>query len=1118
MNILDNFCHRDKVLMLLDYMSNRNYILIDPISELMGKNVVICKSTEVLAKDFLQKIGVKFLDDRNISDADLLIIWGVTFNCPVLTKAIELEKPIIILEDGFIRSIFPYLYGELGISFIFDSLGVHFASSIGRSVLEDELNSCIDFDENELLNARNEINLILINEITKYNYGLRALNKLATSSRRKILVLDQAKNDMSIVLSNVGEEVFEIMLTDAINNNPDSDIFVKIHPEQIVGVREGYFSLDYLVSLQGKHSNLYVLSDHLNSIALLKLVDRVYCVSTQMGFEAALCGKNVVVYGQPFYAGWGFTEDKQKINRKRSRTIEEVFLSAYIRKSFYYDRNRNTLINLSQAAEHIIKKRDALALVNDLFEHRNKKLLLVEERLTNQTNANFVLNQRLSERDEQVLNLNQRLSERDERVLNLNQRLSERDEQLIKITFESNNKDQMIDEYIFKIKELSKLYDSISWRLTKPLRIIRGFQLTFIKDLKTRTSIIKFYLFKSKLLIRDYGIRYFLRRAFRYLIALFANTRAINKLLSLPSHDAVNKNKIDNKVIVSFVIPVYDRTDILRIAIDSVLRQSIYEVEVILVTDGSPLDTIAVVNEYIGNPRVKIFNYPSSSGNAVRGRNKGILEAQGAYVAFLDSDDISMEDRVEKCIPFLESGQADVVYGAWQAIIDGTRVIENIEHDQIIFSPDATSQSLIDACIPCQSTVILRKALLEKNGFLKPNMKYREDHELWARLAYHGAKFKSIPHVLAKLRLHEGNNELNFKDSDSLWFDLLKTEYKNKGPLPKKIAFILPGVGISGGIAVVFKHAALLMEAGHDAFVINIGEFGDGNWFANNPVPIYHASDSRTYLFQNIDLLIATGWNTVDWLNIFPCKRKLYFVQSDERRFFDDELIKKKIQETYLVHCEYFTEALWIKKMLREEFGHDAAYVPNGIDLDVFFPDKPLIPKTANKVRVLLEGPIIIPFKGMAESYAAVKDLDCEIWIVSSAGKLPDDWRCDRFFEAVPFDEMRKIYSSCDIFLKMSRVEGFFGPPMEAMACGCSVVVGKVTGYDEYIVNEFNALVVEQGDINSAKSAVERLIKDKLLRSSLIQAGFDTVTQWSWNRSSHAMLNLVNQFWEIDND
>ena len=106
---------------------------------------------------------------------------------------------------------------------------------------------------------------------------------------------------------------------------------------------------------------------------------------------------------------------------------------------------------------------------------------------------------------------------------------------------------------------------------------------------------------------------------------------------------------------------------------------------------------------------------------------------------------------------------------------------------------------------------------------------------------------------------------------------------------------------------------------------------------------------------------------------------------------------------------------------------------------------------------------------------------------------------------------MRKIHSSCDVFLKMSRVEGFFGPPMEAMACGCSVVVGKVSGYDEYIVHEENALVAEQGDVEGARRVVQRLLSDAALRDRLVKRGFETAKAWTWEQSARGMLALVEK-------
>ncbi len=326
----------------------------------------------------------------------------------------------------------------------------------------------------------------------------------------------------------------------------------------------------------------------------------------------------------------------------------------------------------------------------------------------------------------------------------------------------------------------------------------------------------------------------------------------------------------------------------------------------------------------------------------------------------------------------------------------------------------------------------------------------------------------------------------------------------NKSKL--KIAYVLPSGTISGGGAVVLQHASRLIERGYNVSILVQDGAPKIEWFKNN-IPILSAKRS---VAKKFDILIATHWSTAQYVNSFPTKRKIYFVQSDERRFVLNEKDLLACEATYRIPFDYMTEAKWIQRWLKEEFGHNAYYVPNGLDQKIFHKTSLIEPKK-NRDRIMLEGSLNTHFKGMKDAYDAVKSLNCKIWLVSSLGELNPDWKIDRFFEEVPLELMKKIYSSCDILLKMSRVEGFFGPPMEAMACGCAVVVGKCTGYDEYIVHEKNALVVETGDVEGAKNAVKRLIEDKALRNKLIKNGFKTVREWDWERSIDLLEKVIKK-------
>lgn len=606
-------------------------------------------------------------------------------------------------------------------------------------------------------------------------------------------------------------------------------------------------------------------------------------------------------------------------------------------------------------------------------------------------------------------------------------------------------------------------------------------------------------------IINENGFIYFFSKLMRKIFSLIIFGLFKLKVIFL-NYFTQPKNK---NPIVSFIIPVFDRTEVLRSAIESCLSQTVNNFEVILVSNGSPKKTISILKKYENHPKVKVFYYPKPFGNAVRGRNKAIKEAHGKYIAFLDSDDVSVPDRIKLSLNYLEKNKYDVVYGSWQAIIDGSRKdLNGLIHNQVVHSPDCTLQDLLTISVPVQSTVMVRKELFEKIGLLKTHMEYREDHELWTRLAFYGARFKSIPAVLCKLRLHSGNNELKYLEKSNWYLEQLQKEYKKKGPNPLKIGFVVAGLGVSGGLHIIFKYANYLHSLGHDVYIINTGEMIDVDWF-DLDVPIYSYENPNKYIFENNDIIFATFWITTTEAIKLQAKRKIYFVQSDERRFYDDYETKLKVESTYkLDSFEFMTEAKWIQKMLKNEFKQRSNYVPNGLDPLLFFRDKPKFPK-GNKLRVLIEGPIDIPFKGMQDSYNAIKDLDCEILILSSAGKPKKGWKYFKFINKVPINQMRNIYSSADIFLKMSKVEGFFGPPMEAMACGCAVVVSKVTGYDEYIKHNFNALVVESGDVSGATEAVKKLLNNKQLRSRLVGNSSKTIQNWTWDNSYRHLDKLI---------
>jgi O-antigen biosynthesis protein len=227
---------------------------------------------------------------------------------------------------------------------------------------------------------------------------------------------------------------------------------------------------------------------------------------------------------------------------------------------------------------------------------------------------------------------------------------------------------------------------------------------------------------------------------------------------------------INPKPEFSVIVPVYDRTQKLRESIKSLLRQTFENIEVILICDGSPDETLGVVYGLEEDQRVRVFRYNDNSGNACRGRNKGIEIARGNFVAFHDSDDIAHHLRFERTFDVLKDNLFDGVYGATRILLDGTRRIEGIENGQLLDPPEFDFDLLKQINLMMTCSVTVRRELLLKFGRFREEMRYREDHELWLRLAHHGCRWKRADGLLCYYRVHAGNAELVLRGNDEHWF------------------------------------------------------------------------------------------------------------------------------------------------------------------------------------------------------------------------------------------------------------------------------------------------------------------------------------------------------------
>jgi hypothetical protein len=317
-----------------------------------------------------------------------------------------------------------------------------------------------------------------------------------------------------------------------------------------------------------------------------------------------------------------------------------------------------------------------------------------------------------------------------------------------------------------------------------------------------------------------------------------------------------------------------------------------------------------------------------------------------------------------------------------------------------------------------------------------------------------------------------------------------------------RIAFVLPVNGVSGGIFVAYVQAHALQRAGHQVTLV-FDSFHPEQGFAGYPdFALKHSTlQCVCEAGQTFDVLITTWWETFYKSFAIPAAHHLYFVQSDERRFYpeDDTLHRSLVELSYRTpNIGVITEARWIESLMKNEFGLPVEYAPNGVDTALFSPAE-LPARDQGRFRILIEGPGSFPYKRIGDAFAAAQQIaDAEIWYVCTDGYIDAAWKPDKVLHKVPYREMPAVYRDCDVLLKLSAVEGFFGPPLEMMACGGVSVVSAVTGHEEYIVNEQNALVVPVGDIAGAVRALQRIRTEAGLSLRLRENGLATARAMDW--------------------
>lgn len=209
-------------------------------------------------------------------------------------------------------------------------------------------------------------------------------------------------------------------------------------------------------------------------------------------------------------------------------------------------------------------------------------------------------------------------------------------------------------------------------------------------------------------------------------------------------------------VTISVIIPVYNGERTIKKTIESVLSQTLSDIEVIAINDGSEDSTLEIL-ENILDSRLKVFSYLNSGVAA--SRNRGLAEATGEYISFIDADDLWTPDKLEAQFQALQENPEAAVAYSWTAWINESDEFLR-PGGNITVNGNAYEKLLLRDFVESGSNPLIRRQALAKVGSFDQSVTPAEDWDMWLRLAAN-YEFVAVPVAQILYRVSPGTASFN---------------------------------------------------------------------------------------------------------------------------------------------------------------------------------------------------------------------------------------------------------------------------------------------------------------------------------------------------------------------
>jgi glycosyltransferase involved in cell wall biosynthesis len=345
------------------------------------------------------------------------------------------------------------------------------------------------------------------------------------------------------------------------------------------------------------------------------------------------------------------------------------------------------------------------------------------------------------------------------------------------------------------------------------------------------------------------------------------------------------------------------------------------------------------------------------------------------------------------------------------------------------------------------------------------------------------------------------NNDVNILD---LWGNIKYRKYSVSNIIfdPKiKILIAVGSLSVSGGTNMILEYAYALKKAGANVYIgFMRGNASDAGW--HHLSKEFEIKNLATFNKQKFELGIMTWWKTVEPMFLINCDKYLYFVQSLESRFaINSEDIQEEIHaaSTYLLGVPMVTVALWLQNVLTAVSASPVWRVKNGIDKKLFqilSTEELVLSQDSSDIRFLIEGAFGVPMKAVEQTLEQCQLLNLKSVTYVNPVQYNPRYSNIKYLNEVPISQMYGVYKQHDILIKMSRVEALALPPIEAFHAGCTAILSKVTGSEEYVKDGFNSMQVEVDDFAGLREKIKLIQNDNELLLTLKKGAIKTASEW----------------------